>query len=63
MVFIAIIADYYTIIRHANLYCGHKKEGIPKAMERAKEALESGKALQSFKKLINEQKAKLLTEN
>lgn len=40
-----------------SLYCGHQKEGIPKAMERAKEALESGKALQSFKKLINEQKA------
>src|SRR5687768_4766134 len=36
-----------------SLYCGHQKEGIPKAMERAKEALESGKALEAFKKLIN----------
>lgn len=36
-----------------SLYCGHQHDGISKAMERAKEALESGKALQAFKKLIN----------
>lgn len=36
-----------------SLYCGHQQDGIPKAMERAKEALESGKALEAFKKLIN----------
>jgi anthranilate phosphoribosyltransferase len=36
-----------------SLYCGHQPDGIPKAIERAKEALESGRALEAFKKLIN----------
>jgi anthranilate phosphoribosyltransferase len=36
-----------------SLYCGHQEEGIIKAMERAKEALESGKAYEAFKKLVN----------
>jgi anthranilate phosphoribosyltransferase len=35
------------------LYAGHQKEGIANGLCRAKEALESGKALQSFKNLIN----------
>jgi anthranilate phosphoribosyltransferase len=34
------------------LYTGHQKEGLPAAFSKAKEALESGKALESFKKLI-----------
>jgi anthranilate phosphoribosyltransferase len=34
------------------LYCGHQKEGMPAAFAKAKEALESGKALGCFKKLI-----------
>ncbi len=34
------------------LYAGHQQEGLPTALQRAKEALESGKALQSFKKLV-----------
>jgi anthranilate phosphoribosyltransferase len=36
-----------------SLYAGHQEEGITRAIERAKEALESGKAFESFKKLIN----------
>jgi anthranilate phosphoribosyltransferase len=35
------------------LYTGHQTEGIHRAMDRAKEALESGKALKAFKKLLN----------
>lgn len=35
------------------LYCGNKEQGIANAIARAKEALESGDALQTFKKLIN----------
>jgi len=35
------------------LYCGNKEEGIANAIARAKETLESGDALQTFKKLIN----------
>jgi anthranilate phosphoribosyltransferase len=35
------------------LYAGHQSEGIATAVARAKESLESGKALQSFKKLLN----------
>ncbi len=35
-----------------SLYAGHQEQGIAKAMERAKEALESGKALEAFKKLL-----------
>jgi len=34
------------------LFCGHQKDGIAKAMERASESLKSGKALQAFKKLM-----------
>jgi len=34
------------------LYTGHQKEGLPRAVERATEALKSGKALQSFKNLM-----------
>lgn len=34
------------------LFTGHQKEGLPRAVERATEALRSGKALQSFKKLM-----------
>jgi anthranilate phosphoribosyltransferase len=34
------------------LYAGHQQDGLPAALQRAKEALESGKALQSFKKLV-----------
>jgi len=36
------------------IYCGHQKEGLLSALARAKEALESGKALESFKKLLNQ---------
>ena len=36
------------------IYCGHQKEGLQSALARAKEALESGKALESFKKLLNQ---------
>jgi anthranilate phosphoribosyltransferase len=35
------------------LYCANQKEGIALAIQRAKEALESGKALIAFKKLMN----------
>src|SRR6187549_2149841 len=34
------------------LFCGHQKDGIAKAMERASESLKSGKALNAFKKLM-----------
>lgn len=34
------------------LYAGSQKEGIPAAMHRAKESLQSGKALKAFKKLM-----------
>lgn len=36
------------------IYCGHQKEGLLSALARAKEALGSGKALESFKKLLNQ---------
>lgn len=35
------------------LYCVNQKDGLEKAMSKAKEALESGQALASFKKLLN----------
>lgn len=35
------------------LYCADQKAGLQKAVAKAKESLESGKALASFKKLIN----------
>ena len=35
------------------IYCGHQQEGLPSALTTAREALESGKALASFKKLLN----------
>lgn len=35
------------------LFAGHQKEGLPAAFAKAKESLESGKALEAFKKLIN----------
>jgi anthranilate phosphoribosyltransferase len=34
------------------LFCGHRKAGIEDAMARAKESLESGRALATFKKLM-----------
>jgi len=34
------------------IYCGDRKSGIEAALSRAKESLESGKALETFKKLI-----------
>ena len=36
------------------LYTGHQDEGLAQALNRAKEALQSGKALQAFKKLLNQ---------
>lgn len=35
------------------LYAGHQQEGLPAALAKAKDSLESGKALMCFKKLIN----------
>ena len=35
------------------LFAGHQSDGIERALARAKESLESGKALESFKKLLN----------
>lgn len=35
------------------LFAGHQEEGLENAVNRAKEALESGKALQAFKRLLN----------
>ncbi len=35
------------------LYAGHQKEGVKSAVDKAREALASGKALSTFKKLIN----------
>jgi anthranilate phosphoribosyltransferase len=35
------------------LFAGHQKEGIPVALAKAKETLESGKALQAFNRLLN----------
>jgi anthranilate phosphoribosyltransferase len=37
------------------LFTGHQKEGLQAAMTKAREALESGKALEAFKKLLNRQ--------
>ena len=37
-----------------SLYAGNQEEGIQRAVERAREALESGKALDAFKKLLNQ---------
>jgi len=37
------------------LYAANQKEGIPKAVIKAREALESGKALETFRKLIDSQ--------
>jgi anthranilate phosphoribosyltransferase len=34
------------------LYAGHQKEGLVAAFAKAKESLESGKALNAFKKLV-----------
>ncbi len=36
------------------LYAGHQSEGVEKAIERATEALKSGRALSTFKKLLNQ---------
>jgi anthranilate phosphoribosyltransferase len=36
------------------LYCANQKAGLTNALVQAKEALESGKALQAFKKLLNQ---------
>jgi anthranilate phosphoribosyltransferase len=49
------VAQNAAVIANAgmSLYAGHQEQGIPKAMERAREALESGKALEAFKKLID----------
>jgi anthranilate phosphoribosyltransferase len=35
-----------------SIYAANQEQGITKAMERAKEALVSGKALDAFKKLL-----------
>jgi anthranilate phosphoribosyltransferase len=35
------------------LFTGHQKQGLHAAMTKAKEALESGKALHAFKKMLN----------
>ncbi len=35
------------------LFCGDQKNGIQSGLARAKESLESGKALEAFKKLLN----------
>lgn len=35
------------------LFAGHQGDGLERALAKAKESLESGKALQSFKKLLN----------
>jgi anthranilate phosphoribosyltransferase len=35
------------------LFAGHQSEGLPAAIENAKEALVSGKALKAFKNLLN----------
>lgn len=35
------------------LYAGHQKHGIPKAVDEAREALMSGKALSCFKRMLN----------
>jgi anthranilate phosphoribosyltransferase len=35
------------------LFTGHQKEGLHAAMNKAKDALESGKALEAFKKMLN----------
>jgi anthranilate phosphoribosyltransferase len=45
------------VIANAGLaiFTGHQEEGLAKALDRAREALESGKALKAFKKLIEGQ--------
>ena len=35
------------------IYCGHQQDGLANALSKAREALESGKALAGFKKLLN----------
>jgi anthranilate phosphoribosyltransferase len=44
-----------TVIANAGmaLYCANQQEGLDKALAKAKEVLEAGKALASFKKLLN----------
>jgi anthranilate phosphoribosyltransferase len=37
------------------IYAGHQNEGLAKAVDRSREALTSGKALQSFKSLLQNQ--------
>jgi anthranilate phosphoribosyltransferase len=51
------VAQNSAVIANAGmaLYAGHQKEGLAAAVEKARTALESGKALQSFKKLIEGQ--------
>ena len=48
-------AQNATIIANSGmaLFTGHQNEGLPAALARAKEALQSGGALTAFKKLLN----------
>jgi anthranilate phosphoribosyltransferase len=52
------VAQNSAVIANAGLalYAGHQKEGLAVALSKAKTSLESGKALQSFKKLIEGQR-------
>lgn len=47
-------AQEHVVIANAGmaLYCGNREDGILNAMDKAKEALVSGKALEKFKKLL-----------
>lgn len=49
------VAQNAAVIANAGmaLYCANRKEGLLAAMQKAKEALESGNALKAFKKLLN----------
>jgi anthranilate phosphoribosyltransferase len=50
------VAQNSAVIANAGmaLFAGHQKEGLEKAILRAREALVSGKALETFKKLLNQ---------
>jgi anthranilate phosphoribosyltransferase len=50
------VAQNSAVIANAGmaLFAGHQKEGLEKAIMRAREALVSGKALETFKKLLNQ---------
>jgi anthranilate phosphoribosyltransferase len=50
------VAQNAVVVANAGmaLYCANQKAGLDKALEKAKEALGAGKALQAFRALLNQ---------